>query len=229
MKPPFLLSSLLGLATLSLVAADLPRIPRFSPDYIDRTVAPSADFARYAFGNWQKANPIPADKSRWGAFNELELYNQTGLKGILETAAAKSHEPGSVEQKVGDFYASALDTTAIEAAGTKPIATDLAQVAAIASLADLARTLADLHNRGVGGLFSVGVGPDAKKSEINALHARQGGTSLPTRDYYFEEKHAKVRAAFLTHVEKMFVLAGDSPTAAAAGAKTVLDVEASLA
>ncbi|MEI6106534.1 MAG: M13 family metallopeptidase, partial [Opitutae bacterium] len=53
--------------------------------------------------------------------------------------------------------------------------------------------------------------------------------SLPTRDYYFEEKHAKVRAAFLTHVEKMFVLAGDSPAAAAAGAKTVLDVEASLA
>jgi putative endopeptidase len=229
MKPPLLLSSLLGLATLSLAAADLPRIPRFSPDYMDRTVAPSADFARYAFGNWQQANPIPADKSRWGAFNELELYNQTGLKGILETAAAKSHEPGSVEQKVGDFYASALNTAAIEAAGTKPIVTDLAQVAAITSLADLARTLADLHNRGVGGLFSIGVGPDAKRSEINALYARQGGTSLPTRDYYIEEKHAKVRAAFLTHVEKMFVLAGDSPAAAAAGAKTVLDVETSLA
>jgi putative endopeptidase len=230
MKSPRLLLAGLSLAAgLPLAAADLPRIPRFSPDYMDKTVAPSADFARYAFGNWQKANPIPADKSRWGAFNELELYNQTGLKGILETAAAKSHEPGSVEQKVGDFYASALDTAAIEAAGLKPVTTDLAQVAAIASPADLARTLADLHNRGVNGLFGVGVGADAKKSDINALYARQGGLSLPTKDYYSEEKHAKIRAAFVAHVEKMFVLAGDAPEAAAAGARTVFEVETALA
>ncbi|MEJ1972823.1 MAG: M13 family metallopeptidase N-terminal domain-containing protein [Lacunisphaera sp.] len=94
---------------------------------MDTTVSPGADFARYAWGHWQDSNPVPADKSRWGSFNELDQYNQNGLKGILDTASTHSHEPGSIEQKVGDFYASAMDTAAIDAAGTKPIETDLAR------------------------------------------------------------------------------------------------------
>ncbi|MES1194330.1 MAG: M13 family metallopeptidase N-terminal domain-containing protein, partial [Opitutus sp.] len=230
MKPSPLLVAVLGLATVvSLAADEMPPVPRFSADYMDKSVDPRVDFAHYAWGNWAKANPIPADKARWGAFAEVDIYNQTALKGILETAAAKSHEPGSVEQKVGDFYASAVNTAAIEAAGLRPVATDLAQVAAIASPADLARTLADLHNRGVNGLFNIGVGADAKKSDTNALYARQGGLTLPSRDYYFAEQHAKVREAFLAHLGRMFVLAGDTPEAAAANAKTVFEVETSLA
>jgi len=115
----------IGLAALSLGplrAAELsapakPVAPRFTVSNMDTTVDPRVDFARYAFGNWQKSNPVPADKSRWGAFNELIQFNQTALHGILETAAARSHEPGSVEQKVGDFYATAMNTPAIEATG----------------------------------------------------------------------------------------------------------------
>jgi len=230
MKHNCLLVAALSLATvLPLAAADLPPVPRFSPGYMDTTVDPRADFARYAWGNWSKDNPIPADKSRWGSFAQLDEYNQAGLKAILETAAAKSHEPGSVEQKVGDFFASAMNTAAIDAAGTKPVETDLAQVAAIGSLTDLAHALAVLHNQGVTGLFAVGVGADQKKSDINALYAFQGGLSLPTKDYYFEEKHAKFREAFLAHVTKILALAGATPEAAAAGAKTILEVETALA
>ena len=136
---------------------------------------PRADFARYAWGKWSEDNPLPADKSRWGSFAQLDQYNQAGLRANLETAAAKSHEPGSVEQKVGDFFASAMDTTAINAAGTKPVATDLAQVAAIKNPTDLAHTLAVLHNQGVSGMFVVAVSADQKKSDINALYAFQGG------------------------------------------------------
>ena len=220
----------LGLATvLPLAAADLPPVPRFNPAFMDQSADPHADFARYAFGNWQKNNPIPADKARWSSFNELDLFNQTGLKGILETVAARSHEPGSIEQKVGDFYASAMDTAAIDAAGTKPVDTDLAQVAAINSLTDLARTLAVLHNQGVPGFFRVFVDADEKKSDVNALQAGQGGLSLPSRDYYFAEQFAKARAGFLGHVAKIFVLAGDTPEAAAAAAQTVFDTEKALA
>jgi len=222
----------LSLATvLPLAAAESvpPPVPRFSVDYMDKSVPPGTDFARHAFGNWQKASPIPADKSRWGAFNELDQLNQAGLKSILETAAARSHEPGSVEQKVGDFYASAMDTAAIDAAGTQPVATDLAQIDAIASATDLARTLAVLHNQGVSGLFSVRVGADQKKSGINALYAGQGGLSLPTRDYYFEEKHAKFREGFVVHAAKLLELAGDTPADALAGAKRILEVETALA
>ncbi len=232
MNIPRLLLAALGLAAVaSLVAADpvKPAVPRFNPAYLDRTVDPKVDFAHYAWGQWQKDNPIPADKSRWGAFNELDQYNQAGLHGILESAAAKSHEPGSVEQKVGDFYASAMNTAAIDAAGTKPVATDLAQVAAIANTADLARTLAALHNEGIPAFFRVFVDADEKKSDMNALQANQGGLSLPSRDYYFADQFAKARAGFLEHVAKIFVLAGDTPEVAAVEAQTVFAAEKSLA
>jgi putative endopeptidase len=232
MKLPHLLIAS-GFAALSLVPLRAeparPAAPRFSVSYLDPSVDPRADFAHYAWGGWQKNNPVPADKSRWSSFNELDQYNQTALKGILETQAAHSHEPGSVEQKVGDFFTAAMNTTAIEAAGLKPLATDLAQIAAIATPDDLARTLAYLHNQGVTGFFRIFVDVDEKKSDINALCAYQGGLSLPSRDYYFGEQFEKYRTAFAEHVAKMFTLAGDTPEAAAAGAKTVFEVEKALA
>ena len=227
-----LLATGLAALTLTSLRADQPAkpvAPRFSPANMDMTVDPRADFARYAWGNWQKNNPVPADKSRWGAFNELDQFNQTALKGILETEAAHSHEPGSVGQKVGDFFASAMDTAAIDAAGLKPVTADLTQVAAIASPADLARTLAYLHNQGVAGLFGVVVRADEKKSDTNALYALQGGLSLPSKDYYFGGQFEKIRSAFVEHVTKMLVLAGDTPEVAAAGAKTVFAIEQALA
>ena len=236
MKPHLFLvaTGLLALSLPPLSAADLPApsqpvAPRFNAANMDPAIDPRVDFAHYAWGNWQKANPIPADKSRWGAFNELDQFNQAGIKGILETAAAHSHEPGSVEQKVGDFYASAMATEAIDAAGTKPVATDLAQIAAISSMDDLARTLAVLHNEGVAGFFRVFVDADEKKSDTNALQANQGGLSLPSRDYYFADQFAKARAGFVAHVAKMFTLAGDTPEAAAAEATTVFETEKALA
>ncbi len=230
MKYPCLLLAAASLAAcLPLAATDLPPVPRFSVSYMDTSVSPGVNFAQYAWGNWQKNNPIPADKSRWGAFNELDQYNQAGIRGILETAASKSHEPSSVEQKVGDFYASAMDTAAIDAAGTKPISTDLAQVAAIGNLTDLARTVAALHNEGVPSFFRLFVDADEKNSSMNALQANQGGLSLPSRDYYFADQFAKVRAGFLGHAAKIFVLAGDTPEAAAKEAQTVFDAEQALA
>ena len=94
MKHPRCLLVALGLITgalLPLSAAEpaKPVAPRFSAGNMDPTVSPRADFAHYAWGNWQKNNPVPADKSRWGAFNELDQFNQNALHGILETAAAR--------------------------------------------------------------------------------------------------------------------------------------------
>src|SRR5256885_2125523 len=233
MKRYRLVLSAAALATLAsqpLCAAEpaRPVPPRFSAAYIDRSVDPRADFARYAFGAWQKANPVPPDKARWGSFNELEQYNQLALKGILE-AAARTPTPGSVEQKVGDFFKSAMDTAAVDAAGLKPVEAELARVATIASTPELAHSLASLHDRGIDGFFRVFVRADQKKSEINALYAYQGGMSLPSKAYYFDAPFEKFRAAFVEHVAKMLALAGDSPETAAAGAKTVFDLEKALA
>ncbi len=206
-----------------------PVPPRFSVGYMDAGADPRADFARYAFGAWQKKNPVPPDKARWGSFNELEQFNQLALKGILEAAAARPYKPGSVEQKVGDFFKSAMDTAAIDSAGLKPVEADLARIAAIASTAELARALAALHDSGVGGFFRVRVEADEKNSEINALYAYQGGMSLPSKGYYFDGQFEKFRVAFVEHVAKMLALAGDAPESAAAGAKTVFEVEKALA
>src|SRR6266508_4409546 len=179
---------LAAVACLPLCAAEpaRPVPPRFSASYIDKSADPRADFARYAFGAWQKANPVPPDKARWGSFNELEQFNQQALRGILESAAARPYKRGSVEQKVGDFFKSAMDTAAVDAAGLKPVEADLARVAAIASTPELARSVAALHNRGIDGFFRVFVRADQKRSEINALYAYQGGMSLPSKAYYFD-------------------------------------------
>ncbi len=227
----FLLAAWAAGASLPSSAAEpaQPVPPRFSVGYMDAGADPRADFARYAFGAWQKRNPVPPDKARWGSFNELEQFNQLALKGILEAAAARPHKPGSVDQKVGDFFKSAMDTAAIDSAGLKPVEADLARIAAIASTAELARTLAALHDSGVGGFFRVRVEADEKNSEINALYAYQGGMSLPSKGYYFDGQFEKFRVAFVEHVAKMLALAGDAPESAAAGAKTVFEVEKALA
>ena len=171
------LTATLGLMLVLPLYAESARPvpPRFSLANMDRSVDPRADFAQFAFGTWMKNNPIPEDKSRWGGFDELAQYNWAALKDILETTAAGSHEPGSVEQKVGDFFASALNETAIATAGIDPIAGDLARISDIASPGEFARSLARLHYQGVGGVFAVYVAADQKNSDSNALYAWQGG------------------------------------------------------
>ena len=225
----FAVSILAACAPLPTSETARPVPPRFSVAYIDTGVSPRADFARYAYGTWQKNNPVPADKSRWGAFNELDQFNQLALKGILESAAARDAAPGSVDQKVGDFFKSATDTAGVDAAGLRPLAPGLERIARVGSTAELARVLAVLHDNGSGGLFRIMVEADEKRSEINALYAYQGGMSLPSRGHYFEAQFEKFRVAFVEHVAKMLALAGDSPDAAAAGAKTVFEVEKALA
>src|SRR6266568_7999715 len=137
--------------------------------------------------------------------------------------------PMTTARKVGDFFKSAMDTAAIDSAGLKPVEADLARIAAIASTAELARALAALHDSGVGGFFRVRVEADEKNSEINALYAYQGGMSLPSKGYYFDGQFEKFRVAFVEHVAKMLALTGDAPESAAAGAKTVFEVEKALA
>ena len=112
---------------------------------IDPSVKPCEDFFHYASGNWLKNNPIPAAESRWGAFNELADHNNATLRAILEDAAknASKAPKGSNAQKVGDFYASAMDSAAIDAAGLKYLKPHLDRIAAIKDLSEMQRFLAD--------------------------------------------------------------------------------------
>lgn len=207
-----------------------PPVPRFSIGYMDQSVDPGKDFYHYADGTWVKNNPVPADKSRWASFSELAERNWYLIHDILDSAAAdKSAPPHSPRREVGDFFASAMDTNRIEKLGFKPIADDLKRIDRIKSTQDLFALLADFHNRGIGGIFGAGFGPDAKNSAIYAYHLGQGGLSLPDRDYYLKDSFADMRTKYRAHVTKMFTLLGEKPEQASADAATVLSIETELA
>lgn len=207
-----------------------PPIPRFSIDYMDRSVEPGKDFYHFADGTWLKNNPVPADKSRWSSFNELAERNWFLIHGILDSASADSSSPAhSPRREVGDFFASAMDTNRIEKLGFKPIAADLKKIDRIKSTRDVFALLADFHRRGIGGIFGSGIEPDAKNSAIYAYHLGQGGLSLPDRDYYLKDSFADTREKYRAHVTKMFMLLGEKPEQASADAATVLGLEIELA
>jgi putative endopeptidase len=212
-------------------AASPPRVPRFSIDYMDRAVKPGIDFYHFCDGSWVKANPVPPDKSRWASFTELAERNWYLIHEILDAAADPQTPlpPHSPRREVGDFFASAMNTNRIEELGLRPIADDSQRIDKINSTEDLFALLADFHNRGIGGIFGAGFGPDAKKSSIYAVELWQGGLSLPDRDYYLKDSFAEVRDKYRAHAKKMFALLGEIPADAEAHAAIVLDLETQLA
>jgi putative endopeptidase len=198
----------------------------------DRSVAPCDNFFQFADGGWIKANPIPAAYSRWGTFNILQEHNQDVLRGILEDAAKdRSSKLGSNWQKIGDFYATCMDEDQIEAAGVKPLQAEFDRIAAVHDSASLQQEIAELNRKEMGVLFGFGPQQDFKDSTREIAMARQGGLGLPDRDYYLrdDDKSKQTRDAYLKHVANMFQLLGDDQAMSAAEAKTVMDIETSLA
>jgi putative endopeptidase len=218
-----------GMARLNAAEAP-PKVPRFSIDYMDKSVDPGADFFHYAAGGWIKANPVPADKSRWGAFMELGERNWFLIHEILDSlTTAATIQENSPAQKVRDLYRSALDTNRLENLGFTPLEPDLQRIAELGGGQDVLRLLADFHQRGIDGLFRQSAEPDDKDSSVYALYLSQGGLSLPDRDYYLKEDFAKIRQAFTNHVARMLTLLGEEPAAARAHSVTVLELETALA
>ena len=197
---------------------------------MDKTVDPCVDFYQYACGTWMKNNPIPADKSRWGRFNELAEYNQYVLRDILDQIQTPGQHT-AVQKKVGDYYAACMDEATIEKKGTAPLTPTMSAIAAIKTKPELIQEVGVLQQNGVTALFSFGQMPDMHDSRQTIANVDQGGLTLPDRDYYIKDdaKSVETRQKYLEHVQKMFELAGDKPEVAAAEAKTVLAVETGLA
>jgi putative endopeptidase len=202
------------------------------PADFDHECKPCDDFYKFVNGGWLARNPIPPAFSSWGRVNELAEHNRDVLHSILEEAAAnKSAQPGSIEQKIGDYYASCMDTAKINAAGIQPLNEELGRIAGISDVASLEIEVAHLQSMGVGVMFEFGSEQDYRDSTEQTGGAQQGGLGLPDRDYYIKTDDAsvKLRDAYLAHVSKMFGLMGDPVERSTSEAATVMAVETKLA
>src|SRR6202171_5347234 len=173
-----------GVLLLASRAADTPSSWGFATTNLDKSCKPCEDFYQFAMGGWMKNNPIPPDYSTWGTFSELADKNQTSLRQIAEDSASAKALTGSNQQKVGDLYASCMNTAAIGTVGTKPLAPEMASIEAMQSHDALLAVVAHLHREGVRAVFLFGSTQDLADSTQVTGDAAEGGLGLPDRDYY---------------------------------------------
>ena len=208
-----------------------PELRVFDPSLIDKTVDPCENFYRYSCNGWFKRNPLPPDQASYGRFTELYELNRLHLKQILEQAAVPSPTRTANEQKIGDEYASCMDTTAIDKRGLASIQPELDRIAALKSNADLPLLLAHLHTIGVNAFFGMSSNQDfANASQMISFYFA-GGLGLQERDYYTrtDAKSVEQRKQYVDHVHNMFALAGEPQAQAEKDAQTVMDIETRLA
>lgn len=203
------------------------------PSNMDLTVKPGDDFQNYAGGVWLKNNPVPPKETTWGSFSILRDFNVKAVREILNEAAAdKKATPGSVKKRVGDFYAAAMDSMAIENAGFAPAKADYKRAGEVKDAQQVIEEIVFERTHGIASpLFGFFVGQDRKHPEAMAVQLSQGGTSLPDRDYYSKEdaRTKKIQSAFTTYMVSLFTLAGETETAAKQKAETVFTLEKKLA
>jgi putative endopeptidase len=224
--------------------------PPLDPKNMDTSVKPGDDFYLFANGGWVKNNPVPPEFSRWASFNELAEKNNDALHEICEKAAGgtspsaptapkdskkpkaeKSVASGADVQKVGDFYASGMNESAIDAAKAAPLEDEMKRIDAMKDRKDVLKEIARFHAMGWGAFFFFISGQDDKDSTKVIAQLYQGGLGLPDRDYYTKEDEPskKLRDQYVEHVTKMLTLAGASADAAAADAQKIMALETSLA
>ena len=213
-----------------------PGLRVFDASLVDTTVDPCENFYRFSCNGWFKRNPLPADQVAYGRFTVLFELNRLHLKEILEAeaapaAAGNTDTRSANEQKIGDEYASCMDTATVNKLGLTPLQLELDRIAAIKTAAELPALIAHLHSIGVNAFFGMVSSQDFADSSSVISFYNSGGLGLQERDYYTrtDAKSVEQRQQYVAHVAKMFVLAGEAEAQAAKDAKTVLDIETRLA
>jgi putative endopeptidase len=221
----------LALAATFAVGAAQAASPVFDVKQLDPSVSACQDFNAYANGKWIAANPIPADRTRWGAFDELREQSLAAQHKIVDAAdaGADTAQPGSISQKIGWFYRSGMDEAAIDKAGFDPIKPDLDAISKLDDTAGIVAWLGKAYANGEGQGFRFGAGTDYRDARKQIAFAGQGGLGLPTPDYYTQDENKDIRAAYVAHIAKLFELTGVPAADAKARADGVLAFETRLA
>jgi predicted metalloendopeptidase len=201
---------------------------RLSAD-LDRTCAPCRDFFRFANGGWIDAHPAPPQRPTWGRFYELVGRHEEGLRELLESASASNAAAGSLDQKLGDFYAACMDSSRDRAVSSGRFGEHLRRLAGITSRAQLEEAIARLQRVGVAAPFTMAIVADDQDPTVFIATATQDGISLPDRSHYVgqEAPVVEIRRDYRAHVVRMMTLGGS--TTAAADADAVLEIETGLA
>ena len=198
----------------------------------DTTIVPGDDFFNYANGNWFKKHPIPSSESSNGIFRTIGDTINSQIKDICEKSAQnKDAIKGSNEQKIGDFYASGMDTTTIEKLGVKPLKDTFSKIEAIKDVSTLMNTIGYLHTLGAGPVFSFYVGQDDKISSKNALFFGQGGLGLGQQEYYFnaDAETVNIRNEYVKHLQSIMELTGLEKDKAKNASVIIMKIETDLA
>ena len=217
-------------------AAQYSPLPGFDKSAMDPAANPCVDFYQYACGNFSKLHPIPADLPSFDQFSNLYEFNLQAMHGILDQAAAARAAVGTDEQKIGDYYTSCLDTSAIDRAGLAPIQPELDRIAALGNAPDTSRDaliplIAHLERIGGNAFFTLTSSQDFKNATREIAVIDQGGLGLPEKDYYLRTgaKDVEVRQQYVQHIANVLKLLGESPDAAAKDAQEILAFETALA
>lgn len=198
---------------------------------MDMDVKPSQDFFKFVNGTWLKKTEIPADRTRWGSFDELRKNTDNDVLAILEEAAKSNKYKSDTDQgKAINLYKSIMDTVARNKAGINPIKPYLAKINAVKNISDLQKLMIEMAPYGGIGFFGVGVGADAKDSNRNVLNLGPGTLGLPDKDYYVSDDadSKEKREKYKAHVARMLQFLGTKPDKAKQEAESILAFETSM-
>jgi putative endopeptidase len=203
--------------------------PGINVSYMDKSVKPSDDFFKFVNGTWLKNTEIPADKTRWGSFDELRQNTDKDALAILKEASKNPKYKSNTDQgKAIIMYKAAMDTLARNKQGIAPLAPYLAKINSVKNIKDLQKLMMETEAQGGGvGFFGIGIGADEKNSNRNVVSVGPGSLGLPDRDYYVsEDKDSKEkREKYVLHVAKMLQFLNESPEQAKANAEKILALE----
>jgi putative endopeptidase len=208
----------------------IPYTPSLDLNSMDRSADPCVDFYKYTCGGWMKNNPIPPDQARWSVYGKLDQENSQFLWGILEEDA-KLKDGTPAQQKIGDYYASCMNTAAIDKLGLKPLQPELSRIAAIGDRKQLAEFLREGADRRGLYFFYAGSEQDSKNAEMVIVGLFAGGLGLPDRDYYTktDAKSEEIRKRYVAYLVQLLVMAGEPHAMADEQAAATMKIETALA
>ncbi|HWW40200.1 M13 family metallopeptidase, partial [Pedobacter sp.] len=207
----------------TVATADIPGI--------DSSVKPVDNFFMYVNRIWYDTAQIPPSQSGVGAYMFMNYPQRLRLQSILDSVSKSNNTTGSIEQKLGDFYASGMDTTTINQRSFDPIKPLLASIDSISNLSSLMKFVATEARLNNTSFLAFGVGPDNKNSKLNIAHIYQTGIGLPERDYYFktDAPSVAIQQAYKLYLSRLFQLTGSDTVTASKDAGIVYNIDKQLA